>query len=173
MSTRNFILGKIIVFYFLQSTCSMDNCFFILANGKCCEHYMRIKNNNTCKPCPGGYTGDSCHIPCPFPSYGPKCQQECHTCFETSCDHVHGCPMNSSSGEKIGNATTFKMEQTTLSLNEEHPISNSTERGNRKLTATRHIMVAILCLAILATSGFLIKLTMTYFNPCKKLYEIA
>lgn len=77
------------------------------------------------------------------------------------------------SGEKIGNTTTFKMEQTTLSLNEEHPISNSTERGNRKLTATRHIMVAILCLAILATSGFLIKLTMNYFNPCKKLYEIA
>lgn len=77
------------------------------------------------------------------------------------------------SRKKIEKATTVKLDQTTLSLNEEHPVSNSTDRGNRKLTASRHIMVAILCLTILATSGFLIKLTMNYFNPCKKLYEIA
>uniref|UniRef100_K1QU60 Uncharacterized protein n=1 Tax=Magallana gigas TaxID=29159 RepID=K1QU60_MAGGI len=44
--------------------------------------------------CPDGYTGDSCHITCPAPSYGPGCQQQCHTCSVTSCHHVHGCSIH-------------------------------------------------------------------------------
>lgn len=74
---------------------------------------------------------------------------------------------------KIENATTIKMDQTTFSFEDEHTSFNSTERGNQKLAASRHIMVAILCLTILATFGFLIKLTTNYLKPCKKLYEIA
>lgn len=57
--------------------------------------------------CPDGYTGDSCHIPCPSPSFGPGCQRQCHTCSVTSCHHVHGCSIYTSKSLKVYSENSF------------------------------------------------------------------
>lgn len=44
--------------------------------------------------CANGYTGLSCEIKCPFPSYGIGCQSECN-CIDKACDHVKGCTQSS------------------------------------------------------------------------------
>lgn len=40
--------------------------------------------------CPKGYFGDTCNMPCRFPSYGADCQSECG-CRPLDCNHVTGC----------------------------------------------------------------------------------
>uniref|UniRef100_A0A8W8JC16 Uncharacterized protein n=1 Tax=Magallana gigas TaxID=29159 RepID=A0A8W8JC16_MAGGI len=134
MSRRTINLG-ISIIYHLMCFLEADPCFSILSNGQCCEHYMRIRNTNACKPCPDGYTGDSCHITCPAPSYGPGCQQQCHTCSVTSCHHVHGCSIHTS---------TFTKKMEVLEAAEKHLASYilkenaSKEKENWKPKAFRH-----------------------------------
>lgn len=44
--------------------------------------------------CAPGYTGKTCSIPCPTPSYGSECQHSCGTC--SPCHHVNGCSVYTS-----------------------------------------------------------------------------
>lgn len=46
--------------------------------------------------CPAGFLGDNCSISCPYPSYGTLCNQMCG-CSKSSCHHVFGCSINTSS----------------------------------------------------------------------------
>lgn len=41
--------------------------------------------------CTVGYTGPRCITPCPFPSYGLFCKENC-ICHQTECDYIKGCP---------------------------------------------------------------------------------
>ena len=40
--------------------------------------------------CPAGYYKENCSLPCPPPTYGHNCAEEC-SCSRASCHHVYGC----------------------------------------------------------------------------------
>ena len=40
--------------------------------------------------CPAGYYEDDYSLPCPPPTYGGNCAEQC-SCSSTSCHHVYGC----------------------------------------------------------------------------------
>ena len=46
--------------------------------------------------CPAGFLGDNCSISCPYPSYGKLCNHMCG-CAKSSCHHVYGCSITTSS----------------------------------------------------------------------------
>ena len=40
--------------------------------------------------CNVGYVGKNCSIPCPYNSYGERCQMTCN-CTKDECDFIRGC----------------------------------------------------------------------------------
>ncbi|XP_078314889.1 uncharacterized protein LOC144619773 [Crassostrea virginica] len=117
---------------------------------KCYEHYML--ENNECKPCPPGYTGNSCSIPCPSPSYGLRCQYLCQTC-STSCHHVKGCLVFASlsvtpTAETLSRFGTkfISKEDTTSVLEEDVTIS----RTQRKILIAVYSLILIIFVGVLS-----------------------
>lgn len=43
-----------------------------------------------CLECVVGYTGTRSMTPCPYPSYGLFCKENC-MCHQTECDYIKGC----------------------------------------------------------------------------------
>lgn len=56
----------------------------------CCMGFKWDLAQKECLPCAKGYTGLSCEIKCPFPSYGNGCQSKCN-CISKDCDPTNGC----------------------------------------------------------------------------------
>nr|XP_022290380.1 cell death abnormality protein 1-like [Crassostrea virginica] len=52
----------------------------------CCDGYYWNAYNGTCE----GYGGSNCTSPCPYPTYGDRCQGICD-CDNNSCDVSTGC----------------------------------------------------------------------------------
>ena len=40
--------------------------------------------------CDVGYVGKNCSVPCPYNSYGERCQMTCN-CTKDECDFIRGC----------------------------------------------------------------------------------
>ncbi|XP_078314896.1 uncharacterized protein LOC144619776 [Crassostrea virginica] len=146
---------------------NFGNACYRIRERKCCEHYML--ENNTCKPCPPGYTGASCSTPCPSPSYGLRCQYLCHTCSMASCHHVIGCLVYTSSSiipkaETLSRfRTTFISEEDSTSVLEEDVTISRTQILQRK------ILIAVLTLTLIIIVGFLSSLIYYKAKLCRRL----
>nr|XP_022302681.1 protein draper-like [Crassostrea virginica] len=54
----------------------------------CLSNYQL--NGDVCTECPAGYYDVNCSVPCPPPTYGSNCAEQC-SCSSISCHHVYGC----------------------------------------------------------------------------------
>ncbi|XP_062614799.1 multiple epidermal growth factor-like domains protein 10 [Saccostrea cucullata] len=56
----------------------------------CCFGYMWNETVNECIQCLDGFYGEKCSSPCPYPTFGRKCEGDCN-CTNESCHHITGC----------------------------------------------------------------------------------
>lgn len=73
----------------------------------CCPGYFWSKKNNSCESCIPGYHGINCTSVCPYPSYGPGCQDFCD-CKKDMCDVSTGCTQKTT--DKISSVKTTIIE---------------------------------------------------------------
>ncbi|XP_052710780.1 multiple epidermal growth factor-like domains protein 10 [Crassostrea angulata] len=56
----------------------------------CCPGFSLNSTTQQCEQCMAGYVGWNCSTPCPYPTYGVRCQGYCN-CYKDLCDISMGC----------------------------------------------------------------------------------
>ncbi|XP_062602593.1 uncharacterized protein LOC134264310 [Saccostrea cucullata] len=82
---------------------------------KCCDGFLWDAKRKICSECNIGYYGPACSIPCPFGTFGRKCQSLCkQKCNNDTCNHIHGCKLEN---DTTGYSTEGFVKTPTMSIN--------------------------------------------------------
>ncbi|XP_062622068.1 multiple epidermal growth factor-like domains protein 10 [Saccostrea cucullata] len=78
-----------------------------------------------CAECETGFTGLSCEIKCPYPSYGIQCRQLCN-CSEIFCNFSYGC------NDTLGEYSTSPQNYSAVQHNVKTSANISLENANAR-----------------------------------------
>lgn len=90
MAQAFFYIQLIIVVYHMRFV--FLDC--LQSHEQCCAGYVWNKQLNKCERCKSGFSGLSCKLRCPPPSYGLNCQHICKCKHNQTCNFRYGCISN-------------------------------------------------------------------------------